>query len=236
MSYLRSWFSFDTAASGPAVPTTHSPSSSHTIPGALILDDEDDDGSDTAGEDDIPPAFPSLSSAQRAAPSSVPIIITDSTLMPPPPVPGLAARRPGVNQTSSSASLLAPMTTTRRPQKASRREKVALAPGFGPLDWASLKSSGQDLRNHAKGVDTLLRVPPSVLKLHNKREDAWTAINGKVYNITPYLPFHPGGDKELMRVAGRDGTKLFSLTHAWVNADFMLDACLVGFLVSEPTA
>lgn len=48
-----------------------------------------------------------------------------------------------------------------------------------------------------------------MLKEHNTRADAWTAINGKVYNITPYLPFHPGGEKELMRVAGRDGSKLF---------------------------
>ena len=55
-----------------------------------------------------------------------------------------------------------------------------------------------------------MRIPPSVLKTHNKKDDAWTAINGKVYNVTPYLSFHPGGEKELMRVAGRDGTKLFS--------------------------
>jgi len=96
-----------------------------------------------------------------------------------------------------------------------------------------------------------MRIPPSVLKQHNKRDDAWSAFNGKVYNITPYLPFHPGGEKELMRVAGRDGTKLFgkfcytvnsillilpaASTHAWVNADFMLDSCLVGFLVAEPS-
>ncbi len=26
-----------------------------------------------------------------------------------------------------------------------------------------------------------------------------------------------------------------ALTHAWVNVDFMLDACLVGFLVPEPS-
>ncbi|KAF8442286.1 cytochrome b5-like heme/steroid binding domain-containing protein [Boletus edulis BED1] len=143
------------------------------------------------------------------------------------------------------------MATTERPKKPSR--KVALAPGYGPLDWASLKSSGRDLRvrplfsciifypisfpfSVLMGVETLLRIPPSVLKLHNKKEDAWTAINGKVYNITPYLPYHPGGEKELMRVAGRDGTKLFSLTHAWVNVEFMLDACLVGFFVSESYA
>jgi cytochrome b involved in lipid metabolism len=85
-------------------------------------------------------------------------------------------------------------------------------------------------------VTSLTRIPPSVLRLHNKRDDAWAAFNGKVYNITPYLDFHPGGEKELMRVAGRDGTKLFSLTHAWVNVDFMLDACLVGFLVAEPSS
>jgi cytochrome b involved in lipid metabolism len=45
---------------------------------------------------------------------------------------------------------------------------------------------------------------------HNTPEDAWSVFNGRVYNITPYLPFHPGGADEMMRVAGRDGTKLFS--------------------------
>ena len=54
-----------------------------------------------------------------------------------------------------------------------------------------------------------MRITPSMLKEHNKKDDAWSAFNGKVYNITPYLPYHPGGKKELMRVAGRDGTKLF---------------------------
>lgn len=89
-----------------------------------------------------------------------------------------------------------------------------------------------------------------MLKAHNKKDDAWSAFNGKVYNITAYLPYHPGGEKELIRVAGRDGTKLFcmsatfslphivlifptALTHAWVNVDYMLDECLVGFLVPE---
>lgn len=59
------------------------------------------------------------------------------------------------------------------------------------------------------GVSSLLRVTPSELKKHNKLEDAWTAIQGKVYNITPYLKFHPGGVEKLMCIAGRDGTQLF---------------------------
>jgi cytochrome b involved in lipid metabolism len=85
-------------------------------------------------------------------------------------------------------------------------------------------------------VDALARIPPSVLKRHNRKDDAWTAIHGKVYNMTAYLPFHPGGERELMRAAGRDGTKLFALTHAWVNVDFMMDECMVGFLVPEPSS
>lgn len=55
-----------------------------------------------------------------------------------------------------------------------------------------------------------MRITPSMLKKHNKPEDAWSAFNGKVYNLTPYLRFHPGGEEELMRCAGRDGTRLFS--------------------------
>ena len=121
-----------------------------TIPGSFP--DEDDDGSNTAGEDDVPPAFPALNSAQRApsAPSTspnIPTILDDSTLMPPPPLPDLATRHPGVPRAKPqivSSSLLAPLATTERPKKPSR--KVALAPGYGPLDWASLKSSGRDLR------------------------------------------------------------------------------------------
>jgi len=235
-SYLRSWFSLDTAT-----PAGNPPSPSLSVPGILEVPpplSPVDDGSDTAGEDDTPPAFPALGSAQRAASSSssngIPSILTDSQLMPPPPPPSLANRQPGtlsLGPSSASSSLAVPLTTTKRPTLSKKkREKVALAPGRSPLDWASLKTSGTDLR----GVDTLMRIPPSVLKAHNKKDDAWTAINGKVYNVTPYLSFHPGGEKELMRVAGRDGSKLFALTHAWVNAEFMLDACMVGFLVSEP--
>ncbi|KAI4524138.1 cytochrome b5-like heme/steroid binding domain-containing protein [Schizophyllum commune] len=152
--------------------------------------------------------------------------------MPPPPNPGLAVRNPGLAPPPSGGSRggLALPPSTSKPIRA--REKVALQPGYGPLDWANLKASGKDLR----GVETLLRVTPSMLKAHNKKDDAWTAIYGKVYNMTAYLPFHPGGEKELMRVAGRDGTKLFAVTHAWVNADFMLDQCMVGFLVPEPAS
>lgn len=154
MSYLRSWFTLDTSSSVSNVePDSSHPTLSLSVPGSFNEDDEDD-GSETAGEDDVPPAFPSINSAQRAAASSssssdssIPKILTDSALMPPPSIPpSLATRQPGVPLPKNSSSLLSPMATTQPPRKPSKREKVALAPGFGPLDWGNLKASGQNLR------------------------------------------------------------------------------------------
>jgi cytochrome b involved in lipid metabolism len=67
-------------------------------------------------------------------------------------------------------------------------------------------------------------------------KDAWTALGGRVYNMTPYMPFHPGGEPELLRAAGRDGTRLFGEIHPWVNYETMLSSCLIGLLVDESEA
>ncbi|WVR06573.1 hypothetical protein IAU60_003605 [Kwoniella sp. DSM 27419] len=136
-----------------------------------------------------------------------------------------AASSTSTPTSTSTPGLMAPkVPVTKEPKN---RSKVALTPGHSALDWARLTASGEDLR----GVSSFQRVTLAELKEHNTPDDAWSAFNGMVYNITPYIPFHPGGEKELMRVAGRDGTKLFMLTHSWVNLDFMMKECLVGMLV-----
>lgn len=60
--------------------------------------------------------------------------------------------------------------------------------------------------------------------------DAWTEYQGKVYNITPYLPFHPGGPTELMKGAGRDVAKLFMEVHSWATEMVCYRNALLGFL------
>jgi len=57
-----------------------------------------------------------------------------------------------------------------------------------------------------------------------------------VYNVTPYQRFHPGGAAWLLKGAGRDAGALFDKYHAWVNADMLLSACLVGLLAPERAA
>ena len=107
--------------------------------------------------------------------------------------------------------------------------KKPLEPGFSPLDWANLSKSGKNL----SGVAEIKRYKPSEIAVHNQRHDLWLAFNGKVYNATPYLKYHPGGTHQLMRGAGKDCTTLFNQIHPWVNLDKMLEKCFVGYLLPE---
>ena len=76
-------------------------------------------------------------------------------------------------------------------------------------------------------------ITPHELASHSSPDDCWTALRGKVYDLTPYLKFHPGGSPLLVAVAGKDATRVFDAYHAWVNAGALLASCLVGKLVED---
>ncbi|KAI4181815.1 MAG: hypothetical protein LQ346_006692 [Caloplaca aetnensis] len=155
----------------------------------------------------------------------------------PPPSAASTLRGPPNRSLGSSASL-APTASTLPSSKRSSK-KVLLEPGHSPLDWANLVTKPPST-TYLRGDDVppnLLRVPPSMLRYHNGRKgkNAWGVWQGKVYNLTPYMKFHPGGVDELMKGAGRekDGERLFLEIHPWVNWEGLLGECLIGILVSE---
>lgn len=61
----------------------------------------------------------------------------------------------------------------------------------------------------------------------------WTIINGSVYNITSYIPNHPGGPAEISQICGRDGSELFAkpAQHASGGAKDVLSQFEIGKLV-----
>jgi cytochrome b involved in lipid metabolism len=48
---------------------------------------------------------------------------------------------------------------------------------------------------------------------HNNPNDCWTVINNEVYNLTSYLKSHPGGEPNILRLCGIDGSSLFASQH-----------------------
>lgn len=70
------------------------------------------------------------------------------------------------------------------------------------------------------------------LKKHNKPEDLWISIRGKVYNVTDWAKVHPGGDVAILNLAGEDVTDAFIAYHpgtAWQH----LDKLFTGYHVQD---
>lgn len=108
------------------------------------------------------------------------------------------------------------------------RQKVVLAPKHSPMGWEKLKKS-KDMRGISP-YDFPLKVTKEELAKHNTFEDAWISLDSKIYNVTDYLNYHPGGEKILKPYLGKEAGAIFRKYHRWVNYERILDDCFLGFL------
>uniref|UniRef100_A0A915B5M5 Cytochrome-b5 reductase n=1 Tax=Parascaris univalens TaxID=6257 RepID=A0A915B5M5_PARUN len=129
------------------------------------------------------------------------------------------------NTPSMNALLSVPQTSKMPASIRSQggRLKVALQPGRGIMDWVQL-TAGKQLASQQ-----LPFVTDEELRKHNSADDCWILLDNKVYDVTEYLTFHPGGIEQLMKAAGCDGTNLFHKYHSWINYETMLTSCFVGY-------
>uniref|UniRef100_A0A0N5B0J7 Cytochrome b5 heme-binding domain-containing protein n=1 Tax=Syphacia muris TaxID=451379 RepID=A0A0N5B0J7_9BILA len=108
-----------------------------------------------------------------------------------------------------------------------KRPRVSLRPGKSVMDWVNFTTKKLFSTPSNKTVDA------AELSKHNTEKDCWMLLGDKVYDVTKYVSFHPGGPEELLRAAGCDGTKLFAEIHGWVNYEALLKSCYVGKFVGD---
>ncbi|KAF3901936.1 hypothetical protein ABW21_db0208111 [Orbilia brochopaga] len=58
---------------------------------------------------------------------------------------------------------------------------------------------------------------------HNSADSCWVIIHGKAYDVTDFLPEHPGGSKIILKYAGKDATEEFDPIHPPDTLDKYLD-------------
>ena len=141
--------------------------------------------------------------------------------------PFFSSRRllPPADSSSLSLCLARP-----RSLKKQRRNKVPFEKGYSQQDWLRLtRSPTEDLTGNG-GRPLGRKISLEEVGRHKTVDDAWMVLSGKVYNVTRYIKFHPGGVDYLMQGAGKDATRLFHKYHKWVNVDFMLQRCYLGQL------
>ncbi len=56
----------------------------------------------------------------------------------------------------------------------------------------------------------LKKIPLAEVRQHSGENDAWIVIDGKVYDVTKYLPSHPGGPQWILDWAGKDASEAFA--------------------------
>lgn len=78
--------------------------------------------------------------------------------------------------------------------------------------------------------------PPREISLaelaqHNTRSDCWICIQNTVYDVTRFLPYHPGGSRIVEHYAGRDATAAYLRNHSDFGPLEGVANCVVGPLV-----
>ena len=48
---------------------------------------------------------------------------------------------------------------------------------------------------------------------HASRQSCWSTINGNVYDLTSWIPKHPGGEQAILQLCGKDGSSKFTNKH-----------------------
>lgn len=48
---------------------------------------------------------------------------------------------------------------------------------------------------------------------HKSKDSCWVILNGEVYDVTTFLPNHPGGTSSILAVAGTDASRIFAPIH-----------------------
>ncbi len=76
-------------------------------------------------------------------------------------------------------------------------------------------SKGEEDDDAAKSADNSKKAGFSLadVQAHNTPESCWAIIRDDVYDLTAWINKHPGGDKNILRLCGLDGTAMFDKKH-----------------------
>ncbi|XP_060041211.1 cytochrome b5 type B isoform X2 [Erinaceus europaeus] len=92
---------------------------------------------------------------------------------------------------------------------------------------ASTGASGSDGKGQGVAKSVTYYRLEEVAK-RNSSKEIWLVIHGRVYDITPFLNEHPGGEEVLLEQAGADASESFEDVGHSIDAREMLKQYYIG--------
>jgi L-lactate dehydrogenase (cytochrome) len=77
--------------------------------------------------------------------------------------------------------------------------------------------------NHDSNNTQAVKLTGAEIAKHNSKDSCWVIVHGRAYDVTEFLPEHPGGSKIILKYAGKDATEEFDPIHPPDTLDKYLD-------------
>ena len=87
------------------------------------------------------------------------------------------------------------------------------APSYSETSRAYAGSNSRSYEKRSDRSPSSGQITRADLARHAKKESCWISIDGKVFDVTNFLPHHPGGVENLLFNGGRDATNIFYASH-----------------------
>jgi cytochrome b involved in lipid metabolism len=89
------------------------------------------------------------------------------------------------------------------------------------------KTNNTGSQNISKDVSKQITL--TEVAAHKTSSSCWTVVNGNVYDVTSFIPNHPGGDA-ILQSCGIDATTLFTNIHGSTRPASILAGYQIGVL------
>lgn len=77
--------------------------------------------------------------------------------------------------------------------------------------------------NHSSNDTQPVKLSGEEVAKHNSKDDCWVIIHGRAYDVTEFMPEHPGGPRIILKYAGKDATEEYEPIHPPDTLDKYLD-------------
>lgn len=104
-------------------------------------------------------------------------------------------------------------------------QKEASVPGEASAVQGATQSGLTEATSSSAVADEITRAD---VAMHASRESCWSIISGNVYDLTSWIPQHPGGEGAILKICGTDGSAAYDGKHGGAAKQA---AILVGFKI-----